>query len=202
MKIKNIVFDFGGVLLSEDDDWLSSRELKELLGKDFDNRFEAWKKAWPETQKGNTSEVDFFKSFLESATGSIEAESIEKLKFIYRKYVFKSEAYSVLEKLKGKYRLFALTNISRDWLNLKINLFNLNSYFELIISSSSEGIGKPNPEIYYSLIKKAGINPKESLFIDNFKENIIPAKKLGFNTILFVSFEQMKKDMIKMGIKI
>jgi len=200
--IKNIVFDLGGVLLTEDDIWLFSKETKELLKVDNERLNKAWNFAWPDARSGKINEDEFFKRFLQSSTGNSSSNLVLKLKNIYRNKSDKLETFELLPKLKNNCKLFALTNIAKDWLTFKTDKFELDNYFDLIVSSCGEGIGKPNKEIFLSLIEKAKINPEESVFIDNAEKNTKIAQELSFQTILFKNKEQMIKEMENLGIKI
>ena len=45
--------------------------------------------------------------------------------------------------------------------------------------------GKPGEKIFNDMAKKAKIDPRESLFIDDSPANIETANRLGYHTILF-----------------
>lgn len=107
----------------------------------------------------------------------------------------------LLEKLKRKYKLAALTTISREWLDYKKAKYNLDSYFELIISSGYSGFKKPNLEIYRIILEKLNKKPEECLFIDDSLEALLPAKKLGIKTILFSGQSDLEKNLKKLKIK-
>ena len=193
--IKNIVFDFGGVLLTEDDVWLTSRKTKMLLGiEDQKIMNEAWNLVWPDGRDGKTNEDDFFKTFLEKLDIKADTKLIYALKNIYRQETNVYSAYPILKSLKNKYKLFGLPNITKDWLDYKINHFELNKYLNLVVSSCGEGIAKPNKEIFLSLINKGQIDPTETLFVDNMVKNIIPAKELRFKTHLYTDLEKLKVE--------
>lgn len=200
--IKNLIFDLGGVLLTEDDNWLYSPKVKNLLKVSEEKLTDGWHYAWPEIRDGKINEDKFFELFLLASIGYIDQSMIMKLEEIYRSMINKLDAFRLLDGLKESFRLMVLSNIARDWLLLKTEMFDLNRYFEIIITSCNEGIAKPHKEIFLSLIKKANIDPKESLFIDNMEKNIKPAQELGFKTILFNNREQMTKEMRNLGIKI
>lgn len=193
--IKNIIFDLGGVLLTEDDNWIHLDEVQRLLKSNFDKLNEAFDRAWPDARDGKIDEDKFFEIILLNSLGKVDTEIIQQLKSIYRKHADKYLAYPALELLYGKYRLFALTNVTNEWIEFKRKEFNLDNYLETIISSCGEGVAKPKMEIYQNLITKADINPQESVFIDNMKKNLIPARELGLTTILFQDFEHLKIDL-------
>lgn len=198
--IKNIIFDLGGVLLTEDDNWIHLAEVQSLLKSDFDKLNQAFDRAWPDARDGKIDEDKFFEIILLNSLGNVDIKIIQQLKDIYRKHADKYLAYPALELLHGKYRLFALTNVTNEWLEFKRKEFNLDNYLELIISSCGEGAAKPKREIYQNLITKADINPQESVFIDNMERNLIPARELKFNTIQFANLDQLKLDLSKLGI--
>lgn len=200
--IKNIIFDFGGVLLTEDNNWLLIDKTKKLLGVDNKHLIKAWNFAWPDARSGKINEDEFFRKFLQSLYGNSSSELVLKLKSIYRKQAYGLDTLELLPKLKKNYKIFALSNVAKDWLLFKVNKFRLNNFFDLIISSCNEGVAKPNKEIFLSLIKKAKINPEESVLIDNAERNMKIAQKLDFQTILFENKTQMIKEMKKLGIVI
>ena len=55
------------------------------------------------------------------------------------------------------------------------------------ILSSEVGVVKPEAEIYQKLLKKYGLDPVESVFIDDIQANLDTAAELGFETILSTS---------------
>lgn len=55
------------------------------------------------------------------------------------------------------------------------------------ILSSEVGVVKPEVEIYHKLLKKYGLDPVESVFIDDIQANLDTAAELGFETILSTS---------------
>ena len=202
MEIINIIFDFGGVLLTEDDKWVLDAKVKKLTGSNDRELENAWNHAWPDAEKGRVDEDGFFINLLDFLKIKPTPEIIHKLKEIYRKRAGHGGAYPLLTKLFKKYRLFALTNTLSDWQKYKIKKFKLDKYLRLVVSSCDVGIGKPNPKIYRMLIKEAKIKPRESVFIDNMGKNLFPAKRLGFNTVLFENYNQCTEEMRKMGIDI
>ena len=68
---------------------------------------------------------------------------------------------------------------------------NLYKDFDEIVVSCDVGMRKPNPKIYKLILKKLKLKPSETIFIDNQKWNINPAKKLKMQTILFKDNKQL-----------
>ena len=72
--------------------------------------------------------------------------------------------------------------------------YDLNSFDGVVVSSDVKMI-KPNPEIYQYILKTYHLNPEESLFVDDMKENIEAAKALGIHGIVFETYEQAVRDL-------
>ena len=60
----------------------------------------------------------------------------------------------------------------------------LSDYFDKIYISYQMKCTKPDLKIYRMMIEDAGINPSESLFIDDSKLNIHAASECGLSVLL------------------
>lgn len=104
-------------------------------------------------------------------------------------------------RLKNNYRLGSMTNVS--YLDEKSRQKNkVYRYFEITLKSCNLSMEKPEPRIYKLLLKKLKLPAEEILFIDDSKENILTAKKLGIKTIWCRSNSQLIRDLKKLRIKI
>ena len=101
----------------------------------------------------------------------------------------------LLQLKKAGYRLFLLSNtIDVHWDYCVEYLFpyqnhGVEDYFEQCFLSQRMHLAKPNARIYEEVIKQANINPDETLFIDDLKENCEAAEKLGIHTFQNVKFD-------------
>ena len=101
----------------------------------------------------------------------------------------------LLQLKKAGYRLFLLSNtIDVHWDYCVEHLFPYQSlgvedYFEHCFLSQKMHLAKPDARIYEEVIKQANINPDETLFIDDLKENCEAAEKLGIHTFQNVKFD-------------
>jgi FMN phosphatase YigB (HAD superfamily) len=50
-------------------------------------------------------------------------------------------------------------------------------------------------------LKKLKIDPRQCIFVDDKKENLLPAKKLGMKTILFKNLNNLKEKLLIFGVK-
>ena len=182
--IKSIVFDLGGVIFTSDG---VSYEGREKFAEDFSLDKESLHKFWFERKEkmitGRLSEDDYLKELISANKLEIPLEEFKKN--LRSRNILDKKMIEVLRLLKKKYKLFALTNDVKEWIDYRIKEFNLEKYFELIVSSSDVGYGKPDIRIYRELIKIINISPKDILFVDNREENLKPAEGLGMKTYHF-----------------
>ena len=61
-------------------------------------------------------------------------------------------------------------------------VFKQEDYFEKTYLSFEMKMAKPEPEIFKAIIEDAGIEPKETLFIDDSEMNCKAAQNLGIST--------------------
>ena len=90
-----------------------------------------------------------------------------------------------LLQLRGKYRLFLLSNTNEmHWQLCKDDFFaysghRVDDLFEQTFVSYEMHLSKPDKEIFSEVLRQAGILPSETLFIDDSKVNIEGAASLG-----------------------
>jgi FMN phosphatase YigB (HAD superfamily) len=50
------------------------------------------------------------------------------------------------------------------------------------------------------LLKKINQKPQDCLFVDDCRENVNMAKRIGFNVILFKSLKQFNRELVNLKI--
>ncbi|HLC56865.1 MAG TPA: HAD-IA family hydrolase [Candidatus Nanoarchaeia archaeon] len=87
---------------------------------------------------------------------------------------------------KGGIKVGILSNITESILNYykDVEFFNgFNS--DYLTFSSEDRCAKPDPIIYKNALQRLGSKPEETLFIDDNKEYVKGARKLGINSVQF-----------------
>jgi 2-haloacid dehalogenase len=69
-----------------------------------------------------------------------------------------------------------------------------------IVLSGEEKVCKPDPKIYKILLDRYQLCPEESIFIDDRQDNLETAQKLGIETILFKTAEQLRENLKKLRV--
>lgn len=127
---------------------------------------------------------NFFNSELLIILGIIPREEILDSLFVECSYlpwkVFEDVIY--LKDIKVKKAV--LSNFNSSLEKLLQDLIGENLFSEMIVSEK-EKVRKPDLDFYQLALNKLGVLPSEILYIgDSLKLDIIPAQKLGINTLI------------------
>ena len=198
-KLKNIILDFGGVLI----DWNPLYLYSKIFGSE-------------EKAKHFLENVCKYEWNLLQDAGRPLVEATQILQEQYPEYKDEIAMYydrweemlggtldentKLIKPLKEKYNVYGLTNWSAETLPIAKNLYNFFDELDGIVVSGDEKLIKPDPKIYQVLIDRYAIKPEESLFIDDNFDNIVAAQKLGFRTIHFTNEVNLEKTLKEMNV--
>lgn len=70
-------------------------------------------------------------------------------------------------------------------------LVELNGF----IASCDVHLLKPDPELFKLVLKNYSVKAKETFFVDDLKENVVAAKSLGIEAVLFKDWNQFKSNL-------
>ncbi|MFH1111612.1 MAG: HAD family hydrolase [Patescibacteria group bacterium] len=78
---------------------------------------------------------------------------------------------------------------------------NLLKYIDYPLFSYQVGAIKPSLIFFKALLKKTNYKPSQCLMIgDKIEDDVLAPRKLGINSILFESYNQLKKELINYSI--
>jgi putative hydrolase of the HAD superfamily len=91
----------------------------------------------------------------------------------------------MLNKLKEQGYLLGIISNGRGEFQMRaISGLGIQDYFDVILISETEGIRKPQPDIFYRAVEKLGISSEDSFFVgDNPEADILGAKSAKMYTI-------------------
>jgi epoxide hydrolase-like predicted phosphatase len=73
--------------------------------------------------------------------------------------------------------------------------------FDVIVFSAEEGVAKPDRTIFDRALARLGVEPDESIFIDDVEENVQAARSIGLQAMCFEStrqtIDQIKQHLIE-----
>lgn len=113
------------------------------------------------------------------------------------------KVFNLIKKIRSTkmHKVFLLTNIDSQSFNiLKTTYKKVFALFDGIVASCSVQLLKPNKKIYEHLLETYRINAKNSVFIDDQKENITAAKNIGITGIQYKNFWQVERELTRLGI--
>ena len=184
--IKNVIFDFGNVLI----DWNPA-----YLFLPYFN--------------GNEEECRFFTDnvcnrewFTRMDRGEDMDKCVAELQASFPQYadavaMFRDRWFEMcsgeipgmlelIQDLKSKgVGVYGLTNWPAETFDEARRRFKTIASIDNIVVSSHVKLAKPEPAIYQLLLSKYNLNPEECVFIDDRKDNIDTAIRLGMNGIVF-----------------
>ena len=187
--IKHLVFDLGNVLIEWNSEKILTyfepeKEQRQVLRQVI---FESG--VWHQTDKGELS----LKEACEEVLTQLDASYHSAIKNIFYHWYEVVYVYSDLQErirlwADQGYRIYILSTTCEIFYHIeKAGLLPIYPLLSGYILSSEVGVVKPEAEIYQKLLKKYGLNPVESVFIDDIQANLDTAAELGFETILSTS---------------
>ena len=188
-NIKNIIFDLGNV----------------ILNLDFEASIKAFKELGLKDEVLSNHSVFPDPSFYEQEIGVITPEEFEKkiVKLLDNGEVTEEQVHSawlqmvrdipphrvkVLQQLGKKYNIYLFSNSNKthiDHIDVEFREkygFEFSALFVKQFYSHEIHLRKPDLSSFETVIQLSEVNPQETLFIDDLKDNIEGAKKAGLKT--------------------
>lgn len=181
--VKNIIFDFGNVLLNLDEG-LTERKLMALL--DPLKSSDLFEMVLYPFERGEISEESFFNRLQRRSVKPLDAALyIEAWNAMLLD--FPARRIEMLISLRTNFKVFLLSNTNITHLRQvrrKIERENQLQDFESLLFdkayySFEMGLRKPEPLIFQSVLDDAGLVAGECLFIDDKLENVAGARSIG-----------------------
>jgi epoxide hydrolase-like predicted phosphatase len=97
--------------------------------------------------------------------------------------------------LKHDYCTAVLSNYMAVLRERIMDEWEIGDAFHHLIISAEVGLMKPQPEIYQFALETIGFAPEETVFIDDFIENVEGARAVGIHGILFTSPAQVRSEV-------
>jgi HAD superfamily hydrolase (TIGR01509 family) len=83
-------------------------------------------------------------------------------------------------------------NGARDYLTRKFGFLDI---FDISVFSAEVLMAKPDPQFYQWMLDALQVDPGETIFVDDFIENIQAAQELGFKTVHFTQTSQAIEEI-------
>lgn len=200
--IKNIIFDFGGVLMDWNPRYFFRNYFKDEEKMEFFLKNIATDEWNAEQDRGRS---------LKQAT-DLQVNKFPEWEKEIRAYydnwskMLKGDIpqnVAVLRELSSTdYELFGLTNWSAETFPYALENYDFFKLFKgKIVVSGEEKLIKPDPEIWHLLLKRYDLKAEECVFIDDNLKNIQTAQQLVFQVVYIQKETCLKTELEKLGVK-
>lgn len=201
--IKDIVFDFGGVLVEIDTE-KAKRTFAKIGIAEPERYLNSYKQegAFYALENGDITAEEFIKELAPLCGREITYQEAYEawMSFVVRVNI---EYLDTLQSLRPRYRLSVLSNTNpflQGWArssNFTAEGKRLDDYFEKLFLSYKMNCSKPGEEIYRKMLLEGGMKAEETLFIDDGEKNIEAARRLGINVLKVNNGEDWRPELEK-----
>jgi len=189
-EISNIIFDLGGVILDIDIKSVYSKSIQIGIETEYKGfgQFQD-NKIFKDYEIGALSTDKFRNEIKKIAKPDFKIDNFDS---IWNSIIleYPKENILILENLKTKYRTFLMSNTNElhynyytEILQKEFGYKNLDQLFEKAYYSHTSKMRKPEMRFFELILKQNNLDPKKTLFVDDFIENIEAANSLGIKTL-------------------
>lgn len=192
---RNVIFDFGGVLVRWNPeeiingfypDPLSRERLRQLVFRHPD---------WIELDAGRLAEDDAIQRFAARMARS-PSEMAALLQHVKESLTPIEDSVTLLHGLaKRNIPLYGLSNMPASTFAHLRRRYSHWDLFRGIVISGEVKLVKPERAIFDHIADRYGLDPSQTVFIDDHRPNIEAARQLGFHVILFRDPQQCASDL-------
>ena len=200
-KIKNIIFDYGRVLVDYSPEYLydsvftDKREMQWFidhvvnaefhttldLGNPTREVIEEWIRRFPKySRELNLYDTDYLRLVGEEVPGMRQL---------------------LIDLHEQGYHLYGLTNWGHKF-QLVYEKYTIFKLLDGQVVSGEEHVVKPDPQIFNILLSRYELRPEECVFTDDRAENVEGAQRLGIHGIVFKNAEQLREEIGKLELGI
>lgn len=198
---KNIVFDFGGVVFQWRPQELLRRTLphravdeaaaRQLVADFFQN----YQGDWGRFDRG-TIEIPELAPLIAERLGFELGEVQAVIDAVPGELQAQQETVDLLQRLHDKgHRLYFLSNMPEPYAAHLESTHEFFSRFTDGVFSSRVKLIKPEPEIFALATQRFGIEPSQTVFIDDVAANVEIARAHGWHAIQFITAKQVEADL-------
>ncbi len=198
---KNIIFDFGQVLVHFDPDYMTSvyvhdkDDRRAVCDVVFDRQY------WDKLDDGSISDEEVINGFCSKLPKRLQDSAIKVYGNWINNIPFIDGMKELIFELKNLgAKLYLLSNISVGFAeNYQTvpEIAEVFSLFDGLVFSGPIGITKPSKEVFGYLLNKYSLKAEECIFVDDTKRNIEGAEKVGIKGYLFDGDAvKLKKELI------
>ena len=193
--MQNVIFDLGGVVL----DWNPDAILESYF---VDPAARVAMRAavfdhpdWLLMDRGDIAEAEMV-SRLERRTGRRTAELSGLLDAVRDSLRPKPDTLALIQRLARRpVPLYCLSNMPASTFAYLRERYAFWPVFRGIVISGEIKMMKPEREIFEHLLRRYGLEARDTIFIDDHRANVQAARALGMQTVLFRDARQCETEL-------
>lgn len=174
-NIKNIVFDLAGVVFARNKERCPQQLMEYFY---FINSGEALPDFWNDYDRGTRSFDAVAEALAKYRSSDIETAKHMMATAITYQDQIEPTAELIAELKSAGYKVYVLSNMSKEYIEY-LRKMPVYSHFDGDIVSCEVGLTKPEKEIYALLLERFNLEPSQTMFIDDRKENTEAAAEVG-----------------------
>jgi putative hydrolase of the HAD superfamily len=191
--VRNVVMDLGGVMLEWNPDHLLTRFQpdRELRGQ---LRSSIFGPDWHLFDRGRLTEWELIERLV-LCTGQTQELLVEIIEAVRESLREKPETVRFVRALRQRgFDIYCLSNMPGPIYEHLRRQHTFWDVFRGIVVSGEIQLMKPEPEIYLHLLERFGLQPAQSVFIDDLQANVDAAKRVGLHAIRFQTATQCQQE--------
>jgi FMN phosphatase YigB (HAD superfamily) len=206
-KIRHVLFDLGNVLIPVDWGRAFNRlfpmlpvDKAGLLRRDRTAFQALYEKPFQDLETGRIDFAEFHGAVSEILGISLPMDHFRQVFCdIFR---IDLEMVGLGERLSVSHGTWLVSNTSRAHYEWIIANFPRVAFYRDAALSYELGVMKPSNEYYAKMVERFGINPEESVFIDDLEQNVEGAVRCGIRGIVFRDRIQLVRELQALGLVI
>lgn len=200
MEPELLLFDLGGVLV----EFAGPKELGRHLR--WVSTPELILKRWSECphtddfERGQLSPAEWAERFIDAWDVDLMPDEFLAKFTTWSRRVLPG-AKELLDELRPKYRLAALSNSNELHWQRNASELGILDCFEFAISSHQVGVCKPSPAIYELALERARVSlPEAIVFFDDLAANVAAARSVGLRAHQVRGVDELRAQLTKDGL--
>jgi putative hydrolase of the HAD superfamily len=186
MAIRAVMFDFGGVISTSPFEAFAHLEAECGLPPGFIRRVNATNpddNAWARLERSEI-DIDTFAADWAAEARSLGHELDGRLVLERLAGDIRPQMVAAIDTLRKSYKTACLTNnFASSERVVSETVAEVYALFDAVLESRVLGVRKPDPRFYELACATLGVEPEESVFLDDLGVNLKPARLLGMHTI-------------------
>lgn len=199
MSVKAVIFDAGGVLVRTRSQHLRAdweRRLGLPPGRASEVVFNS--QSARAAQHGQVSDAEHWR-WIGQALQLNSADLAQFRRDFFAEDILDRDLIAYIDRLAAAgFHLGLLSNAADSARTIFSDTYGILEHFHSVTISAEEGVMKPAPRIFAVALARAGAQPDQAVFVDDFAENVAGAQAVGMIGVHFVDPEAARLELIRL----